>query len=75
MKQPICICEFVFNSYFKINSYLEIKIYNCHWFNFFFRLFKIVLIRDTGSLDRNSLDRNCHFSVDRKFHNQLIKFF
>jgi len=30
---------------------------------------------DRGSFDRNSLDRNCVFSVDRKFHNQLIKFF
>ena len=30
---------------------------------------------DRGSLDRNSLDQNCVFSVAQKFHNQLIKFF
>ncbi len=28
-----------------------------------------------GSFDRNSLDRNCVFSVDRNFHNQLTEFF
>jgi hypothetical protein len=27
------------------------------------------------SLDRISLDRNCHFSVDRNFTNHLIEFF
>ncbi len=30
---------------------------------------------DRGSLDRISLDRNCHFSLDQKFHFHLIKFF
>ncbi len=30
---------------------------------------------DRGLLDQISLDRNCLFSVDRKFHFQLIKFF
>jgi hypothetical protein len=30
---------------------------------------------DRGSFDQNSLDRNCVFSVDQKFHNKLIKFF
>ena len=30
---------------------------------------------DRGSFDRNSLDQNCVFSVDRKFHNQLTEFF
>ena len=30
---------------------------------------------DTGSVDRISLDQNCVFSVDQKFHNQLIEFF
>ena len=30
---------------------------------------------DRGSFDQNSLDRNCHFSVDRNFHNQLTKIF
>ena len=36
-----------------------------------------VLVRYTGkrSLDRISLDRNCHFSVDRNFTNHLIEFF
>jgi hypothetical protein len=28
-----------------------------------------------GSFDRKSLDQNCHFSVDRNFHNQLTKIF
>ena len=28
-----------------------------------------------SSLDQISLDRNCLFSVDRKFHFQLIEFF
>ena len=27
------------------------------------------------SLDRISLDRNCHFSVDRNFTNHLFEFF
>jgi hypothetical protein len=31
--------------------------------------------KDRGSFDQNSLDRNCVFSVDRKFHNQLTNFF
>jgi hypothetical protein len=30
---------------------------------------------DRGSFDRKSLDRNCHFSVDRNFHNQLTEIF
>jgi hypothetical protein len=30
-------------------------------------------IIDRGSFDRKSVDRNCHFSVDQKFHNQLTK--
>ncbi len=30
---------------------------------------------DRGSVDRISLDRNCHLSVDRKFHFHLIEFF
>jgi hypothetical protein len=30
---------------------------------------------DRGLLDQISLDQNCLFSVDRKFHFQLIKFF
>ncbi len=30
---------------------------------------------DRGLFDQNSLDQNCVFSVDQKFHNQLIKFF
>jgi hypothetical protein len=30
---------------------------------------------DRGLFDRNSLDQNCHFSVDRNFHNQLTKIF
>jgi hypothetical protein len=30
---------------------------------------------DRGSFDRNSLDRNCLFSVDQNFHNQLTEFF
>ena len=29
---------------------------------------------DRGSFDQKSVDQNCHFSVDRKFHNQLTKF-
>ncbi len=29
---------------------------------------------DRGSFDQNSVDRNCHFSVDRNFTNQLTKF-
>ena len=33
------------------------------------------IIWDKGSFDQNSLDQNCVFSVDQKFHNQLIKFF
>jgi hypothetical protein len=32
-------------------------------------------LNDRGSFDQNSLDQNCVFSVDQKFHNQLIKFF
>ena len=28
---------------------------------------------DRGSFDQKSVDQNCHFSVDRKFHNQLTK--
>jgi hypothetical protein len=32
-------------------------------------------LKDRGSLDRISLDRNCLFSVDQKFHFQLIEFF
>jgi hypothetical protein len=31
--------------------------------------------RDRGLLDRISLDRNCHFSLDQKFHFHLIEFF
>jgi hypothetical protein len=30
---------------------------------------------DRGLLDRISLDQNCLFSVDQKFHFQLINFF
>ncbi len=30
---------------------------------------------DRGLFDQNSLDRNCVFLVDRKFHTQLIEFF
>jgi hypothetical protein len=30
---------------------------------------------DRGSFDRKSVDRNCHFSVDQNFHNQLTKIF
>jgi hypothetical protein len=30
---------------------------------------------DRVLFDQNSLDQNCVFSVDRNFHNQLIKFF
>ena len=30
---------------------------------------------DRGLFDQNSLDQNCVFSVDQKFHNQLIEFF
>jgi hypothetical protein len=32
-------------------------------------------ISDRGLFDQNSLDRNCHFSVDRNFHNQLTEIF
>ena len=32
-------------------------------------------IFDRGSFDQNSLDRNCHFSVDQNFHNQLTEIF
>ena len=35
----------------------------------------IIIIIHRGSFDRNSLDQNCHFSVDRNFHNQLTKIF
>jgi hypothetical protein len=31
--------------------------------------------KDRGLFDQNSLDRNCLFSVDQNFHNQLTKFF
>jgi hypothetical protein len=30
---------------------------------------------ERGSVDRISLDQNCHFSLDKKFHFHLIKFF
>ena len=30
---------------------------------------------DRGLFDRKSVDRNCHFSVDQNFHNQLTKIF
>ena len=33
------------------------------------------IANDRGSLDQNSLDRNCVFSVDQSFHNQLTKIF
>jgi hypothetical protein len=36
---------------------------------------KAIVREDRRSFDQNSLDQNCVFSVDRKFHNQLIKFF
>jgi hypothetical protein len=29
---------------------------------------------DRGSVDRNSVDQNCHFSVDQNFTNQLTEF-
>jgi hypothetical protein len=32
------------------------------------------LSTDWGSFDRNSLDRNCVFSVDQHFDNQLTEF-
>ena len=35
----------------------------------------IETLKDRGSFDRKSLDRNCHFSVDRNFHNQLTEIF
>jgi hypothetical protein len=35
----------------------------------------IIIIIHRESFDRNSLDQNCHFSVDRNFHNQLTKIF
>jgi hypothetical protein len=37
-------------------------------------LYKNKQFFDRGSLDRNSLDQNCHFSVDQKFHNHLTEF-
>jgi hypothetical protein len=30
---------------------------------------------DRGSFDQKSVDQNCHFSVDRNFHNQLTEMF
>ncbi len=30
---------------------------------------------DRGSFDRKSVYRNCHFSVDQNFHNQLTEIF
>ena len=39
---------------------------------FDFDLFRLIGKR---SLDQISLDRNCHFSVDRNFTNHLIEFF
>ncbi len=30
-------------------------------------------IEDRGPFDQKSVDRNCVFSVDRNFHNQLTK--
>jgi hypothetical protein len=36
---------------------------------------KINLLNDRGLFDQKSLDRNCHFSVDQNFHNQLTKIF
>jgi hypothetical protein len=35
----------------------------------------MIYLFDRGSLDQISLDRNCLFSVDQKFHFQLIEFF
>ncbi len=35
----------------------------------------IIIKRDRGLFDQNSLDRNCVISVDRNFHNQLTEFF
>jgi hypothetical protein len=32
-------------------------------------------LHDRGSVDRISLDQNCNFSLDGKFHFHLIKFF
>jgi hypothetical protein len=29
---------------------------------------------ESGSVDQISLDQNCQFSVDRKFHFHMIKF-
>ncbi len=40
---------------------IVLKKYNCTFY-------------DRGSVDRISLDQNCHFSVDQNFTNQLTKF-
>jgi hypothetical protein len=53
------------------NRALEISLKNCT--NKSNMLFTTMLER--GSLDRILFDQNCLFSVDRKFHFQLIKFF
>jgi hypothetical protein len=35
----------------------------------------LIYIIDRGPFDQKSVDQNCHFSVDRNFHNQLTEIF
>jgi hypothetical protein len=42
---------------------------------FGFHFYNPTIFLDRGSFDQNSVDQNCVFSVDQKFHNQLIEFF
>jgi hypothetical protein len=44
-----------------------------YFFSYILDYKKYGAIIDRGSFDRKSVDRNCVFSVDQNFHNQLTK--
>ncbi len=45
-----------------------------HFYIYKDSLARLLVSRGKRSLDRISLDRNCHFSLDRNFTNHLIEF-
>jgi hypothetical protein len=63
---PLCL-PLCLSLYFFISFFLSLFLFLCNHHGLTFW--------DRGSFDQNSLDRNCVFSVDQKFNNQLTEFF